>query len=83
MRRMNFKKNRVGFYRIRRADRLFENDHVVLPAAWFPRKDAWADGIIDGVEKVLRSAGLKTAIWLIISFTAGYFAYALRVIINK
>lgn len=47
------------------------------------RRDAWAEGIIDWVERFLRSAGLERATWLIIAFAAGYFADAIRIIINR
>jgi len=47
------------------------------------RRDAWAEGIVDGVERFLRSVGLERAIWLLCGFAAGYFGQVIWVIINR
>jgi hypothetical protein len=47
------------------------------------RRDAWAEGIVDWLERFLNSLGLERAIWLIVGFAAGYFGCVIKIIMTR
>ncbi|MGD0020791.1 MAG: hypothetical protein ABSC54_00665 [Smithellaceae bacterium] len=59
------------------------NDRYGGLANHLNRRDAWAEGIIDGFEAFFKSAGLKKVTWFIIGFAVCFFGRVIFIIINR